>query len=87
MSNVLLFLYNRVKLDKLTLMVLAIVNQFGSLLSYGLYVVKSGQCHITIQIGCGGSWVYRDNDNSPTAKRKLIGIQYFTLAGLLFLLE
>ena len=38
-------------------MVLAVVDEFGKLLAYRLYVVETRQRHVTVQVGGGGSRV------------------------------
>lgn len=46
---------------------MTIVDEFGRLLTYGFNIVESGQCHITIKIGCGRSWVNREYLNRSIA--------------------
>ena len=51
--RVLIFFYDGVELDELTLMVLAVVDQLGKLLADGLDVVETRERHVAIQIGSG----------------------------------
>ena len=53
----LIFFYDGVELDELTLMVLAVVDQLGKLLADGLDIVETRERHVAIQIGSGGTWV------------------------------
>ena len=61
MSNELILLNNRIELNELTLMTLTVVNQFGKFLSHGLDVVKPGERHIAVKVGCGRAWVNRED--------------------------
>ena len=42
-------------------MVLTVIDEFGKLLADGLDVVETGQCHIAVEVGSGGSWVNGEN--------------------------
>ena len=53
----LIFFYDGVELDELTLMVLAVIDQLGKLLADGLDIVETRERHVAIQIGSGGTWV------------------------------
>ena len=53
-----LLLYDWIKFDELTLMVLSVINQFGSFLTYCLDIVETRQSHVAIQVGGGRTWMY-----------------------------
>ena len=57
----LILFHDGVELDKLALMILAVVDELGHFLTYRLDIVETWQCHVTIQIGGGGAWVNREN--------------------------
>ena len=48
---------NRIELDELALMILAIIDQFGEFLADSLDVVETRKGHITVQISGGRTWV------------------------------
>ena len=67
----LIFFDDGVEFDEFSLVILAIVDQFGGLLTDCLYVVKAGQRHVSIEVGGGGTWMYGEYLNRCVALLEL----------------
>ena len=52
---------DRIKLNELALMVLAVVDQFGKFLADGFNIVEARKCHVTVQIGGRRAWMNRED--------------------------